>query len=102
MTFWFAMNSTPPEAHPSPGITVWAPRAQRVELDLHTPGHGAHTVAMHSKGDGWWVWDEADATAYPWLDYAFRVDGGEPTPDPRTAWQPHGVHGTSRWFHAGG
>ena len=30
--------------------------------------------------------------AYP-LDYAFRVDGGEPRPDPRSAWQPHGVHG---------
>lgn len=56
---------------------------------------------MNPKGDGWWVWHEPDGPAYPWLDYAFRVDGGEPTPDPRTAWQPHGVHGPSRWFQAG-
>ena len=35
------------------------------------------------------------------LDYAFSVDGGEPRPDPRSAWQPHGVHGPSRTFDTG-
>jgi maltooligosyltrehalose trehalohydrolase len=35
------------------------------------------------------------------LDYAFRLDGGEPLPDPRSAWQPAGVHGPSRAFDAG-
>ena len=28
------------------------------------------------------------------------LDGGDVTPDPRSAWQPHGVHGESRWFDA--
>ena len=33
------------------------------------------------------------------LDYAFVLDGDEPAlPDPRSAWQPHGVHGPSRTF----
>jgi maltooligosyltrehalose trehalohydrolase len=35
------------------------------------------------------------------LDYGFRVDEGELTPDPRSAWQPDGVHGLSRWFDVG-
>lgn len=29
-------------------------------------------------------------------DYAFRVDGGEPVPDPRSPWQPRGPNGPSR------
>ncbi len=30
-------------------------------------------------------------------DYGFVIDGSEPAvPDPRSAWQPHGVHGPSR------
>jgi maltooligosyltrehalose trehalohydrolase len=61
---------------------------------------------MASKGDGWWRWRapaqpaEPGTAAYPPLDYAFRVDGGDATPDPRSAWQPYGVHGRSRWFDA--
>ncbi len=35
------------------------------------------------------------------LDYAFVLDGAHPAlPDPRSAWQPHGVHGPSRTFDA--
>ncbi|QGN56871.1 malto-oligosyltrehalose trehalohydrolase [Nostocoides sp. HKS02] len=34
------------------------------------------------------------------MDYGFSVDGGEVTPDPRSPWQPEGVHGPSRWFDA--
>ncbi len=55
---------------------------------------------MTAVGDGWWRW-EAPATASPGmaLDYAFVLDGAEPAvPDPRSAWQPHGVHGPSRTF----
>jgi len=29
-------------------------------------------------------------------DYMFILDGGAPRPDPRSPWQPHGVHGASR------
>ena len=48
--------------------------------------------------DGWWRGPSlADGT-----DYAFLVDGEGPFPDPRSPRQPHGVHGASRAFDAGG
>ena len=35
-------------------------------------------------------------------DYGFLLDGdGAPLPDPRTPWQPHGVHGLSRVYDHG-
>ncbi len=36
--------------------------------------------------------------AHHGTDYAFSVDGSDPLPDPRSAWQPDGVHGFSRVF----
>jgi maltooligosyltrehalose trehalohydrolase len=42
-------------------------------------------------------WYEADVPgAGPGDDYGYSLDGGEPRPDPRSPWQPHGVHGLSR------
>ncbi len=55
---------------------------------------------MTADRDGWWEYPLPDGTAYP-IDYAFRVDGGDPTPDPRSGWQPHGVHGPSRTVDTG-
>jgi maltooligosyltrehalose trehalohydrolase len=43
---------------------------------------------------GWWSADVP--AAGPGSDYAFLLDGGEPLPDPRSPWQPSGVHGPSR------
>jgi maltooligosyltrehalose trehalohydrolase len=43
---------------------------------------------------GWWSVDLP--AAGPGTDYAFVLDGGEPLPDPRSPWQPAGVHGPSR------
>ncbi len=74
-------------------ITVWAPQAGQVEVDL-----GADRHPMHRAEDGWWAF-EAPSGDEP-LDYAFCLDGGNPLPDPRTAWQPQGVHGPSRRFDA--
>jgi len=51
---------------------------------------------MRPAAGGWWrvsVPDAGDGT-----DYAFAVDGGPPRPDPRSPWQPAGVHGPSRVF----
>nr|BFE87046.1 hypothetical protein GCM10020093_096470 [Planobispora longispora] len=31
-------------------------------------------------------------------DYRFRLDGGDPLPDPRTRWQPEGIFGPSRVY----
>jgi maltooligosyltrehalose trehalohydrolase len=44
--------------------------------------------------EGWWWADVSDAR--PGTDYAFALDGGLPLPDPRSPWQPRGVHGPSR------
>ncbi|GIG29978.1 malto-oligosyltrehalose trehalohydrolase [Cellulomonas marina] len=73
---------------------VWAPAAQRVDLVLPAgPGHPAGP--MHARDGGWW---EADGPLPHGTDYAFSLDGGDPRPDPRSAWQPEGVHGPSRVF----
>ena len=67
---------------------VWAPKPDQVELAL-----GDERLPMVETGGGWW---QVDAPAEPGTDYAFVLDGGPPRPDPRSRWQPHGVHGPSR------
>jgi maltooligosyltrehalose trehalohydrolase len=47
---------------------------------------------MAPEPGGWW---SAPAVA-PGGDYAFSIDGGGALPDPRSPWQPAGVHGPSR------
>jgi maltooligosyltrehalose trehalohydrolase len=66
---------------------VWAPSAQCVELDL-----SPRRIAMNREPGGWW---SAAVDARAPVEYAFVVDHGEPLPDPRSPWQPHGVHGRS-------
>ncbi len=68
---------------------VWAPRAERVELDL-----AGERTPMEQEAGGWWALEAPGADHG--TDYAFRLDGGPPRPDPRSAWQPQGVHGPSR------
>ncbi|CAN5602553.1 malto-oligosyltrehalose trehalohydrolase [soil metagenome] len=70
-------------------LCVWAPAAVSVEAVS-----GDDRCAMSSEHGGWWTADMADLT--PGSDYAFSLDGGEPLPDPRSASQPAGVHGSSR------
>lgn len=76
---------------------VWAPSASLVEIVLASGAGSDDTAPMTRDDDGWW----AAPRALPHgTDYAFRVDGGDPRPDPRSAWQPYGVHGASRTFDA--
>jgi maltooligosyltrehalose trehalohydrolase len=70
-------------------FTVWAPGAARVELDL-----AGRRIPMVDDGAGWWR--ATHDSAGPGTDYAFVVDGRGPFPDPRSPWQPRGVHGPSR------
>jgi len=67
---------------------VWAPNAGRVELDTV-----AELILMTQGNGGWWSIEVPDGTV---TDYGFRLDGGEPLPDPRSPWQPTGPHGRSR------
>ncbi len=76
-------------------FAVWAPGAQHVDL-VTSPDDDPVTTPMVRSEGGWWRDDG------PWAEhgttYGFTVDGGPLTPDPRSAWQPHGVHGASRVF----
>jgi maltooligosyltrehalose trehalohydrolase len=69
---------------------VWAPKAKTLDVKLSSQLH-----PMRKTTGGWW---EADiASAFAGADYAFVVDGESPDlPDPRSAWQPNGVHAPSR------
>ncbi|WP_432536528.1 malto-oligosyltrehalose trehalohydrolase [Kineococcus arenarius] len=74
---------------------VWAPTAQRVDVVVGT-GDGAARHAMQRSGsprEGWWS-AEVDGAGHG-TRYAFSLDGGEARPDPRSGWQPEGVHAAS-------
>jgi len=69
-------------------FSVWAPTAesvellwseQRIPLQKGEAGHWQAEVAEAHAGDRYW----------------YSVDGGQPLPDPRSRWQPDGVHGSS-------
>jgi maltooligosyltrehalose trehalohydrolase len=68
--------------------SVWAPDAGVVELVI-----GDERRPMERGDNGWWT---AEAQLPAGVDYAFSLDGGQPLPDPRSPWQPAGVHGPSR------
>ena len=69
---------------------VWAPRAGTMEVKV-----GNNKFPMERKSRGYW--SAAVEEAGPGTDYGFVMDSLEPPlPDPRTQWQPHGVHGESR------
>lgn len=70
-------------------LRVWAPKAARVELVIN----GGHSP-MTRDDRGWW--SIATDALTPGTDYGFSLDGGEPLPDPRSNFQPDGVHGLSR------
>ena len=69
---------------------VWAPKPESIAVKI-----GDQQTPLAEAGGGWW---QAEVeSAGPGTDYAFVVDGQEPAvPDPRSAWQPHGIHGPSR------
>jgi maltooligosyltrehalose trehalohydrolase len=68
-------------------FTVWAPDAS--EATLHVDGTD---VPAKPLAGGWW---EAYADAAHGTRYGWRLDDRDPLPDPRSRWQPDGVHGLS-------
>jgi len=67
---------------------VWAPRPRKVEVQAAN-----QVFPMRAGAGAWWA---AEAPVEPGGDYGFILDGAGPFPDPRSPWQPHGVHGLSR------
>jgi maltooligosyltrehalose trehalohydrolase len=69
-------------------LKVWAPKAKSIELVT-----GQERRALQAAADGYWHIDAGDESLAG--GYRYAIDGGDPVPDPRTAWQPDGVHGAS-------
>lgn len=69
---------------------VWAPLARRVELVFAETGERA--PLEHGK-HGYFELDHPRFA--PGARYGFSLDGGPPRPDPRSQFQPEGVHGPS-------
>jgi maltooligosyltrehalose trehalohydrolase len=74
-------------------FAVWSPFAKRLSLSV-----AGSVRAMEGPDDrGWWRLEVSDPEHA--IDYGFLVDeDARIYPDPRSAWQPKGVHGVSRTY----
>jgi maltooligosyltrehalose trehalohydrolase len=72
---------------------VWAPGVQKIGVKI---GDATYTMSGPNE-HGWWT--ASVKQAGPGTDYGF-VLGDDPKawPDPRSEWQPDGVHGLSRLY----
>src|ERR1700734_1266472 len=69
---------------------LWAPKAQKVSVQI---AEQKHPLQKHD--GGWWQADIDSAS--PGMDYAYFLDDEDlALPDPRSLWQPKGIHGPSR------
>ena len=99
-------------------VRVWAPFAKSVELvtphrriamrpgiaaaaddaaDAHDAADARDAAVADDAADandsGYWRANVDESVLAE--GYRYSIDGGEPRPDPRSAWQPEGVHGPS-------
>jgi len=72
-------------------MKVWAPYAKKVELICSEKKR----LMQKDNDTGWWYLKNFSLKHGD--DYAFFVDDRGPFPDPRSSWQPNGVHGFSRY-----
>ncbi|HZQ36119.1 MAG TPA: malto-oligosyltrehalose trehalohydrolase, partial [Dehalococcoidia bacterium] len=95
--------TTPSEPWPPLGATVhdgqatfrvWAPAARDATLEVDDRGRVRRLPLAHDLGgDG--LWSGCLPGVAAGTRYRFRIDGGEPLPDPCSRSQPEGVHGPS-------
>ena len=72
---------------------VWAPIARRVAVEVN----GKAIPMLGPDERGWWRLDVEDAG--PGTDYGYLLDNDAKVyPDPRSQWQPQGVHNRSRVY----
>ena len=73
---------------------VWAPKVTKIGVKIK----GTCIPMTGPDGRGWWKASVEDAIEG--TDYSFLLDDDPtPYPDPRSAWQPEGVHGPSRIYN---
>ena len=69
---------------------IWAPKVKTASVKT------GHTVTPLKPAQAGW-WEASVDSAGPGTDYQFLLDGDDyAVPDPRSQWQPYGVHGPSR------
>jgi maltooligosyltrehalose trehalohydrolase len=78
-------------------FAVWAPAAERVRVTVGRSPESTNEHPMTRGPGGWWHATVGDAG--PGWDYAYLLDDDDtPLPDPRSPWQPNGVHDPSRLY----
>jgi maltooligosyltrehalose trehalohydrolase len=70
-------------------LRIWAPEARRVDVVVGDEEHCASREA-----NGWWSGPRLHDGDLYWI----RLDDGPRRPDPRSTYQPYGVHGPSCWL----
>lgn len=91
-TPWTMPIGAQPDAHGT-RFRVWAADARRVAVVLYTGEQIAATHALQPEGNGYFSAHVADVK--PGTRYMYRVDDGDPRPDPASRWQPESVHRAS-------
>ncbi len=89
---WVPPGPTRVRFHAVTLFSLWSPHAP----DVHIEVDGARHEMTPAPG-GWWRLELPGAVHG--TDYSFSVGTDDtPIPDPRTRWQPYGVHGPSRVY----
>jgi maltooligosyltrehalose trehalohydrolase len=73
---------------------VWAASAGHVEVVLYDDERETGIFALAPEDDGYFAGHVAEIG--PGAHYMYRLDSGDPRPDPATRFQPAGVHGVSQ------
>ncbi len=73
---------------------VWATNAGHVDLMLYEGQREAGVFALAPEGDGYFAGQVAGIEAG--ARYMYRLDSGDPRPDPASRYQPDGVHTVSQ------
>src|SRR6202789_1803900 len=72
---------------------IWGPLAKKIQLKYRDQ------VCLMNGADDRGCWDLEVANVECWLGYGFLIDDDPtPYPDPRSEWQPKGVHAASRLY----
>jgi len=72
---------------------VWAPSRKRLDVVV-----GGKVFPMEVEDGGWWAADVSQINEA--ADYLFRLDAEKTCPDPRSRFQPNGVHAPSRMLRS--
>lgn len=70
-------------------FSVWVPKARAVAVRIDLTSY-----PLQAGERGWWKGRVEEAV--PGTQYSFEIDGANPIPDPRSPFQPQGIHGPSQ------